>query len=280
MSWNGSGGKGSAAGVPQASRRGPASPLVKGVIAAVLVVIGAVAVFLLLRGGMEAPPDEPRGKPKKIAEAPAAQTKPKAEPEAPKELPPQKVGEIRDGKMLLQSGRLHPVRGIITNKAERAWSSIFPHPSENVLAGLLVAKPGEAFVGTPRYNGRFTKNFLESLKEPIIVSQDDPEDIQQLKRAVNEAKIEMKAAYDRGEDIEEMLLKAREELQKMSRYKQELKADIYQFTHKTEGITDQDVDDYIAAANMLLEAKGIAPLKKSWITGLKLKMNLHMEDKE
>ena len=280
MSWNGSGGRGPAARAPQAGRRGSAGPLAKGAIAAALVVAGAVAVFLLLREGREAPPETTGDRPGKIAEAPVAQPEPKAKPDSPGELPPQKVGEIRDGKMLLQSGRLHPVRGIITNKVERAWSSIFPHPSENVIAGLLAARPGEAFVGTPRYNGRFTKNFLESLKEPIIVSKDDPEDIQQLKRAVNEAKIEMKAAYDRGEDIEEMLLKAREELQRMARYKQELKADIYQFTHKTEGITDQDVDDYIAAANMLLEAKGIAPIKKSWLTGLKLKMNLHREDKE
>ena len=64
----------------------------------------------------------------------------------------------------------------------------------------------------------------------------------------------------------------------MSRYKQELRADIYEYTRKTEGITEQDVDDYIAAANRLLEAKGIAPLRKSWLTSLKLRMNQHKED--
>ena len=279
MAWNKSGGApeskpGSAAG------GGLSRAVLRGGVAAALVVVAAVVAVFLFRDADRRHQEAPKSRPRKIAAAKPAPAKPEAAPGKPAELPPQKVGEIRDGKMLLQSGRLHPVKGIITNKAERAWSSIFPHPSENVIAGLLAAKPGDAFVGTPHYNGRFTQNFLKSLEEPIIVSKDDPEEIQQLKRAVVAAKIELKAAYDRGENIEDMLQGAREELQRMARYKQELKADIYQYTRKTKGITDQDVDDYIVAANRLLEAKGIAPLKKSWLTGLRLKMNQHTEDSQ
>lgn len=278
MAWNGSAGE---KPVPNSkSRKQP--PLIKGILATALAVVGTVVAIVLLRQGEGIPSEEPTTKSRQIAVVPVAPAKPTVEatPETPKERPPQRIGEIRDGKMLLQSGRLHPVKGVISNKAERAWSSIFPHPSENIIAGLLAAKPGEALVGTPRYDGRFTQNFLKSLSVPIIVDKDDPEDVQQLKRAVIEAKIEMKAAYDRGEDIEEMLQSAREELQRMSRYKQELRADIYQYTHKTEGITERDVDDYISAANVLLESKGIAPIKKSWLTGLKLRMNQHKEVKE
>ena len=282
MAWNRSGNasepkRRSATGVGRL-----ASAVVKGLMASGLVVVVAVVAFLLFKDVNRQHPEVPKARPGKIADVKPMSVKPKAEaaPEDPGELPPQKVGEIRDGKMLLQSGRLHPVKGIITNKVERAWSSIFPHPSENVIAGLLAAKPGEAFVGTPHYNGRFTKNFLESLKTPIVVSADDPDEIRQLKRAVIEAKKEMKAAYDNGADIEEMLQSAREELQRMSRYRQELRADIYEYTHKTEGITEQDVDDYIAAANKLLEAKGIAPIKKTWLTGLKLRMNQHTEENQ
>ena len=257
----------------------PTGAVVKGLLAAALIVVGVAGAIFLFRNANRQHTKIPKARPGKIAEVKPAAAKPTTY-EKPKELPPQRVGEIRDGKMLLQSGRLHPVKGVTTGKVERAWSSIFPHPSENIIAGLLAAKPGAAFVGTPHYNGRFTQNFLKSLEEPIIVSRDDPEEIQQLKRAVIAAKIELKAAYDRGENIEEVLQESREELQRMSRYKQELKADIYQYTHKTEGITEQDVDDYIAAANTLLEAKGIAPIKKNWLTGLKLRMNQHKEDKQ
>ena len=282
MAWNKSS---SASKSKQRSAGGdgrPTSAVVKGLLAAVLIVFGIVGAIFLFRNANRQHPEAPKPKPRKIAEVKPAAVKPTAEAtnEKPKELPPQRVGEIRDGKMLLQSGRLHPVKGVTTGKVERAWSSIFPHPSENIIAGLLAAKPGAAFVGTPHYNGRFTQNFLKSLEEPIIVSKDDSAEVQQLKRAVIAAKIELKAAYDRGEDIEEVLQEAREELQRMSRYKQELKADIYQYTHKTEGITEQDVDDYITAANTLLEAKGIAPIKKNWLTGLKLRMNQHKEDKQ
>ncbi len=283
MAWNGSDGN---RGTAQSARAGTSRKTAKisrcGLAIGLLAVVTAAIVIAVAtsKNKTSSPPKT------QTAERPEKQLKipvrPKREipkqTEVAKEPAPQKVGEIRDGKMLLQSGRLHPVKGIITNKPERAWSSIFPHPSENVIAGLLVAEPGQAFVGTPHYNGRFTKNFLKSLEEPIIVSKDDPEDIQQLKRAVIEAKIQMKEAYDRGEDIEQILQEAREDLQRMARYKQELKADIYEYANKTEGITDQDVDDYIAAANKLLESKGIAPMKKTWLTGIKLRMNKHEEE--
>ena len=176
MAWNRSVGDGrNGQGNGRAARRKPANAAFMGVIAAILVVGGAICAFFLLREEKAVTPEKTETRPRKTAKAPPApirQKKPDAEPETPKERPPQKVGEIRDGKMLLQSGRLHPVKGVFTNKQERAWSSIFPHPSENVIAGLLAARPGEAFVGTPHYNGRFTQNFLKSLEVPIIVSKD------------------------------------------------------------------------------------------------------------
>ena len=263
---------------PVVKQGGTKSPsLMKGIIVgAVAVVVGIVCIFAF-SGKSERPAgkiDEGRGRIKEVKPAKARTNKvEKAEDTTPKPLPPQRVGETRDGKILLPNGKLHVVKGVITNtcgQAKRPYQ-IFNHMSENVIAGLLSIKPGEGLVGTPRYNGRLTKDFIESLKTPIIPTQDDSDYARELKRAVNEAKIELKAAYDRGEDIEEILLNERKELQKLAAYKQELKAMTLQGLKEAE--TAEEMDDYIAAANKMLEAKGIAPMDDlSPIAKIKLRM--------
>ena len=135
---------------------------------------------------------------------------------------PTKVGEEVNGYIKLPSGRIHKVKGVITNSSasvSHAKYAIFDYHCENEIAGILSAVPGQGAVGTPVYNGKFKKEFLESLKHPIIVNDDDTPEQAELKRAVIEAKIELKDALDRGEDIEKLMLDARKELQELSIYK-------------------------------------------------------------
>ena len=276
-----------AEGVPrrQPSSRRPPSRTVTWMtrISVALAVIGSAVLLTVLLGKKpeQLPPQvkPPPAKKAVRAEKPAAAPVPKpaaalSPRQEPPEPPPQKVGETRNGYILLPSGRLHRVRGVVTNTASSVKSkyAIFKHPSENVLAGILMAKPGQAMVGTPRYNGRFTENFLKSLSEPILISDDDPADIRDLKNAMIEVKKELMAAHERGEDIEEIVLDARRECQEMAQYRHKLEVSIHEFAKKEEGLTSKDVDDYIAAANEMLAKKGIAPLNPSAIIRIKMKL--------
>lgn len=255
----------------------------KGLIAGVICVLGAgIAAWWLWPTG-ETRQDAASTKKELIREVkPAiARTNETAAitPDKPKELPPQQVGETRNGYIMLCDGRLHRVKGVITNQIEYVKEDyeIFDHFSENVIAGLLSLEPGTTLIGTPMYNGRFKEDFLKSLAVPIIATASDSEHDRTLKRLVNEAKIELKAAYDRGEDVEKVILDAREELQKLARYRNELEA------MTVEGInsasTPEEVDDYITAANKMLEQKGIAPMDLSPLAKLKLKILGHTEEK-
>ena len=178
------------------------------------------------------------------------------------QLPPQKVGEIRDGYIKLASGELHKVRGIITNNltSVKAKYAIFANHCENDIACLLTIQPGEGLVGTPRYNGRFTKNFLDSLNSPIIINEDDEPDVAELKQAVIEVKKDMKAAYDRGEDLEQIMLDTRAEYQKLFVFKQGMQRTVSEYVKNNE-VSDEDIETYVEAANTMLAEKGIAPLK-------------------
>jgi predicted component of type VI protein secretion system len=183
------------------------------------------------------------------------------------------VGETLNGYIKLPSGRIHRVLGVVTNSATASIKGkyeIFDHSCENEIAGFMAMEPGQGLVGTPRYNGRFTRDFLESLKHPIIVSQDDTPEDAALKRAVIQAKIDLKDAYDRGEDIEQIMLDTRKEMQDLARYKQELTQQLHEMVKGDSEMTTEEMEDLVEAANQMLDAKGIAPMKFGPLTRRKI----------
>lgn len=267
---------------PQQSKSYKQSHRIARCILAGAVVIGfALSAWLLLTTRMGIPKLETISEPKKVSEivevtpAPSIPKPVEGRAELPEPDPnarPTKVGEVVNGYVLLPSGRLHKRQGVITNSvASRARGAyhIFDHASDNEIACYLSIKPGDAIVGPSRYTGKFKQRFLESLKTPIIVTEDDTPEQAQLKRDVIAAKVELKDALDRGEDIEQIMLDTRQELQDLALYKMELRKQFNEL-RRTEGTTDEDVDTLLEACNKMLESKGIAPMKFGPITRRKL----------
>ena len=249
------------------------------IVATLLVLVGGVAAWWMMKGG-EKKVTETKVEKKETKIAPANPEKVKSSSPAvkeaksndPKELPPQKVGETRNGFIKLPSGRLHKVKGVFTNRTASVKGpyAIFKNRCDNEIAGLLYAKPGSVVGPMPKYSGRFTQRFLDSLKTPIVVtSEDSPEDAE-LKKAVIEAKKELKAAYDRGEDIEQIMLDSRKELHKLALYKRDIQQEIAKFRREGNA-SDQELEEFVQMANTMLEAKGIAPLNVGPITRQKIK---------
>lgn len=196
-------------------------------------------------------------------------------PEAPdSNARPQRVGEVLNGYVMLPSGRLHKRSGIITNDANKSQFKlpyeVFDFGCENEIACLLDLPPGAGLVGTPIYGGNFKSEFLKSLEQPIIIEENDSDYVKQLKREVREAKVEMKAALDRGEDIEKIMIDARKECQELAIYKRQLEENLNDMINNA-SITEDDIDDCIKAINIMLERKGIAPLDLGPISKRKLK---------
>ncbi len=138
--------------------------------------------------------------------------------------------------------------------------AIFEARSENSIAALLTVPPGSSAVGDPEYERWFTKDFLKSLEAPIIVSEDDTPEQAQLKRDMIATKIELKARYDAGEDIAKIMSDTRKELQQLSVYRSEIETVFREAINKP-GITEKEIDDFIESANIMLENKGVAPIK-------------------
>lgn len=266
--------------------------ILRGVVVGIVVVMAAIAAWYFLRPAEKpAPlPSVPKvQKPKVEKPRPAPKPKPvatnivEAKPEPIKIDPnarPEKVGEIVNGYIKLPSGKLHKIRGEVTNDVSRTSVSkyeIFQHHTDNEIACFLTMTPGEGLVGDPRYKGHFKDEFLESLKVPIVIEPDDDEYTRNLKQAVKETRISLKNALDSGEDIEQIMADTRREMQDLHNYKRFLENELSSY-RKQEGVTDSDIEDFIAAADKLLAEKGIAPLKVGPIT--KKRMELLMKEKE
>ena len=239
--------------------------------------IAGVAIFLYLRGNPVAVDNigTKVKKSKSIQEAavsmpppvPKTEPKVKVDPNAR----PTKVGEVVNGYVMLPSGRIHKPTGVVTNRVAdygKSKYSIFKNRSDNEIASILMAKPGEAVVGTKRYDKWFEKQFLKSIETPIIVSKDDEPWQADLKRLVVRARLELKTAYDNGEDIARIMSESRQQLQDLSKYKQSVKQIYAQNLKECE--TEDDVKDLQKAVNMMLEGKGCAPINFTPLTKLHL----------
>ncbi len=270
--------------------RGGVSKGVWGVVAAG-VVAAVVGVVWMMMPEEEKPEVVKDTKPKVVHETTykPAKSKPvkeekSAEPEPVKVDPnarPTKPFEKVNGYIKLPSGRVHKLSTVVlTNDfnvtSPRPAYAIFNSHVENQISSLITLPLGGTLVGSPNYGDRFVEDFLESLKTPIVIEEGDDAETIALKKAMIDAKRDLKARYDAGEDIATIMNNTHAELQKLALVKKNLMEEIYKVQRDPEA-TMEDVDLVIKAVNNVLEKDGIAPIEMNPVVRQSLKY--HKEGK-
>lgn len=274
MGWNGSGQGGS---IPQKPKVTPKKPSpVRGIVAGAVVVVLACVAYFAFFSGDEKPQKETvekeRGRIKEVK--PAA---------APTNV--QAAVVEKDLKWKYEDGRKLPIDAYKDEKGiwrhpggQRVFDEtapecrpthvkeLFKHYSENMIGGLVGARPGSTFAGTVRYNSpAFMEDFIESCKEPVELLETDTPRERALKLEVEKAKQELLERFRKGEDIAAILTQTRKELQKLGEVKRLMKEEVRKAL-ADDSLTDAEVGDYINAANQLLESKGASPLRMNPVT--------------
>jgi hypothetical protein len=114
---------------------------------------------------------------------------------------------------------------------------------------------------------------LEFIKEIIRDNKENDLPVNYIKEAMYQFSYEeLKEALDRGEDIEQIMLDTRKEMQDLARYKQELKQQMHEMVKGDGEMTTEEMEDLLNAANKLLDAKGIAPMTFGPLTRRKIMM--------
>lgn len=191
----------------------------------------------------------------------AGETRRKEE-DKPIERPPQRVGEIRDGFILLSSGELYPVKSVITARCERVSleDRAFERFSDRLIGSLITIEPGEGMLGNSEELYKdFDKEFEESLAYPIEIDRDDPEDIREMKQAVIDIRKELKERKDKGEDLTQLMIESRNQLMELGTYRDELQGEVEKLMADND-FSEQDAKDLIEAANLMLKDRGAKPL--------------------
>lgn len=261
---------------PRRDRR--SRPTIWGV-ATIVIVCAAVAAWWLNTGTTDLPkPARSSKSPSRIKEVKPAPAPVARELVEKKEIPYWEL-PTTNGLTALQLHKwrhkhMRPSR--ITNDTSRTEApapyEIFEDPVDNEIAFHLWIKPGQTLVGTPIYGERFNKAFLKSLEHPIIATAEDDDWTRDMKKAVVEVKKELKARLDGGEDVGDILLQTRREYQKLYNYKETLRNELIKLSSDGE-VTEEDKADFLKAANLMLESKGIEPLQLGPVTSEMLKLN-------
>ena len=260
-----------------------------GLIAAAVVVIGAAGFYFAFHSSTSTSKlDSASVKTKRIREVTPAAT-PKVVPQVemvtnrfgmvvPKKEKKTYVDE-RGVRRYMNGQRCYEGVKMRPKPPPRAPSSIFKHASEREIEALITLDGGGRLFGDRNYGPRFVEDFKKSCEEPIIVSQDDPESVKALKRAMNEAKIDLKNRLDNGEDISKIMKDAYDESMRLAAYKDEMEKLVREQIREGEH-TDEDCRDLVASANKILAEKGIAPISGGSIIRMNLKLRRNRELKE
>lgn len=164
------------------------------------------------------------------------------------------------GMRILEREPAHIIN-ISKGKTER----LFSNGAENQILDLLMFDPNKTHLAAGIYGPGFVNSFIKSLEQEIEILPDDPEDVKDKKLAVIEAKKELKAAMDRGEDICEIMRESSRQMMQLSNYRKSLEREVVnvikQDVEESDPVSDDDIATYIMAANKLLEERGAEPLK-------------------
>lgn len=237
-------------------------------------VVGGVVAWLVLGGGDAEKKSVGKtrsgmikeAKPNLRAQTEAAEKAPEPKfPGAPldwdKPYPPQAYWP--DGRLKQHSRYVK----VITNMPSRASMSVeeftFKCQADRDVAGMMLVEPGEMLIGEREFGEAFVERFLESLKTPIIIDDENDTPFQkELKASVIEMRKELKARHDAGENIAEVMNETRKQLQELGLYREEIKKMVREAQQEHgEEFTEQDEKDLISAANQMLEDRGCKPLR-------------------
>ena len=134
--------------------------------------------------------------------------------------------------------------------------ALFKTREENMIAGLLTAKPGSRVLANGFVPGE-EERFLASLDIPVEFEDIDTPEERKVKEFMIEVKRELKEAVAGGEKITDIVQQLRDELNAQATYRDKLRMN--HAVLMREG-TPQEAEDFRQEANKILSEYGMDPI--------------------
>lgn len=245
-----------------------------GLSAAIIIVLGAVSIWLHHRKAEPAPKktvekvttkktvDRPRRIQSAKTPAPVVTNKPLTK----EERRAKQLKQIRDKYGDNIPDNLKPVVYYLENPPQQIFEpakskgDIFKRQSEREIAALILTEPGTWFMRRPNFGDRFDSDFKASLNEKIEFSDSDTEEERALKEAVIETKNELLQRATSTEKPSDIMNAFAGSLYELGQYRRTLQDELGRLKRDST-ISDADIESFVNAANKMLTDRGAQPIK-------------------
>ncbi len=211
---------------------------------------------------VEKKPALPKPKVAKPRPAPAA----KAKPAKRKELTPQdQLARIRKTFGDNVPENLKPTVYFLENppktnfKPRKRPEDVFKHQSEKTIAAVLLLQPGAFVMRRTVYDESFDIDFKKALEDPTVIEDGDSDEDRELKMAVADVRAELAEKMKEGEMPAKIFTEAMDTAYELGKYTREIETMLREVSDDPTK-TDQDVQDFVEAANVMLKEKGAAEI--------------------
>ena len=207
-------------GVARSKSSGARSPALIGVVA-VAILAAFVAWYFLVPSRSASPKDGPRlHKPATIPVVAAATNQPApkvpAVNAAPKRL--EEGVEVVSGTTTTNSSGAVIEMLVLANGKKvmkvRPPRPVFENACDQVIAMAISVGPGQSMPPLPHLNKSLEQDFVNSLANPIVIGEDDPDDVKELKARVKETKAYLVQEIKKGGSLLEILREHQAEVER------------------------------------------------------------------
>ena len=137
---------------------------------------------------------------------------------------------------------------------------VFKHQSEKTIAAVLMLQPGTFVMRRTVYDESFDADFVKAVQEPTPIEEDDSDETKALKTAVNEVRAEWIERMKAGEKPSDIMNEAMNTAYELGKYTRELEELLHE-ANDNPSMTNEDVEDFVKAANAMLKEKGAGELQ-------------------
>lgn len=269
-------------GKPSAPEKKPAR--LKGICSALIVVVGAVVAFLFLSSPSTEKREKVEKKPATIKEVkPVAMPKPAPVAERPKPAPTNLPPNYVNAKGL--DPKLFPYddgRKVISTVTNETWNRItdmcimpsgktrkvirdlrppvYDNISDQLLAMALAGENDEEIPPLPIPSEQeLEQAFIDSMKKPIVIHDDDPEPVKESKRRVMEARQVIDEQLKQGKGYREILEQHVADRKQGAALREEAMRGAMELkkTGDVEGL-----NEYLKGVNEFLDSHGVRGIKE------------------
>lgn len=245
----------------------PAPSKMRGILAAAVVVLGAGLAALFLLPGERKAPEKKAVKKAEVAKKDVRREKPAAKPAAEMKVEKKEVVDPAKQRVETLSFVTNSMGMIVeryrtadgkTHKLIRpSKPPLFKHMTDDLISMAMCTSGGGQMPPLP-LSGNLDKEFLESLKDPIVINPDDPEEIKERKRIVAETRKQIDALMRQGISFRAILAEHEKVFNENAEIRAEARAELQKICDEGD---KKGVEDYLKTINAAFQEMGIEELQ-------------------